>query len=193
MVIGITGGVGCGKSTVLNILEKQFGCHIIEADKVGHKVMEPGQEAFKKILAEFGPDILDETGAIHRKILGDIVFHDNAKLMRLNQIVHPAVKQYIKNYIAEVQSFDRNAVIVVEAALLIEDRYGEICDTLWYVYADKNVRFQRLKSSRGYTEEKTLSIMSHQLSEEDFTKNCDVKIDNSFDLENTLEQIKSYF
>lgn len=192
MVIGITGGVGCGKSTVLTILEKDFGCHIIEADKVGHLVMQRG-EAYRDIVNVFGNGILGENYEIDRQKLGGIVFRDKEKLEKLNHIVHPAVKSYIKNEIKQVQKADPGAVIVVEAALLIEDNYQEFCDEIWYIYTKEEERFRRLEQSRGYTEEKTRSIMKNQLTEEEFLRHCDKRIDNSYDVKNTYHQIEKLF
>lgn len=192
MVIGITGGVGCGKSTVLTILEKDFGCHIIEADKVGHLVMQRG-EAYRDIVNVFGNGILGENYEIDRQKLGGIVFRDKEKLEKLNHIVHPAVKSYIKNEIKQVQKADPGAVIVVEAALLIEDNYQELCDEIWYIYTKEEERFRRLEQSRGYTEEKTRSIMKNQLTEEEFLRHCDKRIDNSYDVKNTYHQIEKLF
>lgn len=193
MIIGITGGVGCGKSTVLGILERDFGCHIIEADKVGHLVMQKGASAYKDILRIFGNEILDENQEIDRRKLGKIVFQDKGRLEKLNAIVHPAVKCHIKNEINQVLQSDHDAIIIIEAALLIEDHYPELCDEVWYIYADEKERFRRLADSRGYTEEKTRSIMKNQLTEEEFLKHCDKKIDNSYDFENTYHQIEKLF
>lgn len=193
MVIGITGGVGCGKSTVLNILEQDFGCYIIEADKVAHLLMEPKNPAYIEIVHFFGTNILSADTSIDRKKLGEIVFHDSEKLSLLNSIVHPAVKTYIVNQITKILQSDKNAVIVIEAALLLEDHYDEICDEIWYIYTKEDVRIQRLRESRGYTEDKTRSIMKNQMSEEFFNKHCDKKVDNSNGIENTRKQINDFF
>jgi dephospho-CoA kinase len=193
MVIGITGGVGCGKSTVLNILQKEYGCFVIEADKRAHLLMEPGQAVYKKIAEHFGDRILKEDKTIDRTKLGAIVFSDSSALAWLNGTVHPAVKADIREEISQIRSKEQSPVIVIEAALLIEDHYKSICDEFWYIYADVSVRMERLKKSRGYTEEKTLDIMKNQLSEAEFSKHCERKIDNSSDLENTRRQIKEIF
>lgn len=193
MVIGITGGVGCGKSAVLHILEQDFHCYVIEADKVGHLIMQKGTEAYQEIVSVFGDEILDKNIEIDRGRLAEIVFQDSEKLKRLNQIVHPAVKRHIKNEIKQVIHSKNHAVIVLEAALLIEEHYQEICDEVWYIYAKEEERIKRLKESRGYTEEKIRKIMENQLKEEEFLKNCDKKIDNSHDFENTCQQIKKLF
>ena len=94
-IIGITGGIGTGKSTVLAILEKEYQAYIVETDKLAHKLMSPGEIAYNQIVEVFGTDILQEDKTIDRGKLGGIVFQDEEKLQQLNKIVHPAVKQYI--------------------------------------------------------------------------------------------------
>lgn len=193
MIIGITGGVGCGKSTVLHILEEKFGCALIETDKAGHQVMEPGQEAYQRILLEFGRDIMLPDGRIDRKKLGDIVFRDREKLEKLNQIVHPAVKKLVKEMILDLQNKKQKPVIVIESALLLEEHYDELCDDVWYIYTEDSVRIQRLAGSRGYTEEKTRNIMKNQKSDEEFRRLCKTVIDNSGSEEDTCKQIQQIF
>lgn len=187
MVIGITGGVGCGKSTVLNILKEEHNAHIIDADKTAHRLMEPCKPAYNKILTVFGDEIIDSGGFIDRKKLGQIVFNDNTKLKSLNSIVHPMVKKAIMAEIREVieNSFiseaglDNERLIAVEAALFIEAGYVDICDELWYIYTDNESRIERLIKSRGYTREKAESIIANQLSDDEFRRHCHIVIDNS--------------
>lgn len=193
MVIGITGGVGSGKSTVLHLLSEKFGCFVIEADEIGHQVMQRGGCAYEEVVAAFGSDILKDDFEIDRKKLAEIVFHDKAQLEVLNHIVHPAVKSEIKKEIEKKKRHHKEAVIVIEAALLIEAHYQDLCDELWYIYATEQVRFLRLQQSRGYTVEKTKSVMANQLSEAEFLKHCNRKIDNSYDVQYTYEQIKKIF
>ena len=180
-ILGITGGVGCGKSAVLDILEKEYGAYVIQADIVAHELMEPGQTSYQAIVEHFGQGILAENGRIDRKALGAIVFADEESLVVLNSLTHPAVKAEIRRRIEESQ----NRFIVIEAALLLEDHYDEICDEIWYIYADKEVRFQRLAASRGYTREKSQSMMDNQMSEEELRRRCQAVIDNSGTLEET--------
>ena len=153
-ILGITGGVGCGKSAVLNILEKEYGAYVIQADLVAHELMEPGQTSYLAIVEHFGCEILTEDGHIDRKALGAIVFADEEKLSLLNSLTHPAVKEEIKRRIQMhlfevvdrelveqmsafdghhpiVRSKDNCVLIVIEAALLLEDHYDEICDEIW--------------------------------------------------------------
>ena len=180
-ILGITGGVGCGKSTVLDMLEKEYGAYVIQADIVAHELMQPGQTSYKAIVEHFGQEILDSDGRIDRKALGAIVFADAEKLTLLNSLTHPAVKEEIRRRIITSQ----NRFLVIEAALLLEDHYDEICDEIWYVYADKEVRFERLSASRGYSREKSQSMMDNQMSEEELRRRCQAVIDNSGTLEDT--------
>ena len=187
-IIGITGGVGAGKSTVLSYLEEAYGARVIQADQVANKIKEPGESCYDAIVQLLGPSVLLENGFIDRKRMGQLIFSDTSLLEKTNQILHPAVKAYIKNAIAAAEK-ENVPVFVIEAALLIEDDYGAICDELWYIYTRESVRRERLKSSRGYTDEYITNIMKKQLSDETFRSACDFVIDNSESPAFTKEQI----
>lgn len=187
-IIGITGGVGAGKSTVLNYLENMCGAFVIQADKVGHKVMEPNELCYQPLIEMFGERILDDGKKIDRKAVSDIVFHDEILLKKLNALIHPAVKQYILKKIAEEKELGRS-LFIVEAALLFEDHYEEFCDEVWYIHTDKEIRIQRLMSSRDYTREKALSIIENQASEEFFRTHADKVIENNENPEQTYARI----
>lgn len=188
MIVGITGGVGSGKTFVSNIIKEKYDGILINADKIGHKVMEIGHPAYDLILKEFGEGILNKDKSINRKVLGQVVFTNQEKLQKLNQIIHPAVKDYIKKEIKEIKESYDNPLIVVEAALLIEENYQEICDQLWFVYTDENIRRKRLKESRGYSDVQIDSIMKNQLSVEEFIEKTQVVIHNN-SLKEALEDI----
>ncbi len=189
-IIGITGGIGTGKSTVLKILKEEYNAYIIETDRLAHALMNPGEEAYKQIVAVFSEEILNEAGEIDRGVLGQLVFRNKNKLQQLNAIVHPAVKQYILRDIEEKRQENKTVYYVIEAALLIEDGYKEICDELWYIYAARDIRVQRLLSGRGGTKEKWLQVISNQSSEDFYREHCDVMIDNGEGLEKTKISIK---
>lgn len=193
-VFGITGGVGAGKSTVLRLIKENFNASVIEADEVGRMLMEPGNGAYLKIVEIFGEDILDNPGEqgspINRAKLAGIVFNNKNKRMVLNGIVHPLVKKYITEEIGRIRCAEKYDYVFVEAALLIEDHYDIICDELWYIYADEETRRERLKSSRGYSDEKIDSLFASQLSDEQFRSHCSRVIDNSHDEQMTLGQLK---
>lgn len=152
-VLGITGQVGAGKSTILAYLEEKYRAKVIQADQVGHLVMEPDTSCYKQICSLFGEQIPggrseDLTG----KKLGAIVFADQEKLAMLNAIVHPAVKEYIRTAVYLEKQKACVPFVVVEAALLLEEHYDEICDEIWYIYVDDAARRVRLKQSRGYSD-----------------------------------------
>ena len=188
-IIGITGGVGSGKSRVLSYMETKYRAVICQADHVAWKLQEPGQKCYAQIVACFGENILDEDGTINRGKLGRIVFADKDKLCQLNKIMHPAVKDYIVEWIQRARNSE-TTYFIIEAALLLEEDYNLICDEMWYIYCDENIRRERLRSSRGYTDEKIDAIMASQLSEHIFRKECQVMIDNSGDFEDTCCQIE---
>lgn len=187
-IIGITGGVGSGKSRVLTYLESKYNALICQADHVAWKLQEPGQTCYAKIMDCFGKEILNQDKTINRSKLGKIVFADQEKLIQLNQIMHPAVKEYIVELIEQEKKND-TIYFIIEAALLLEEHYNLICDELWYIYCDEKVRRERLKVNRNYTDEKIDSIMASQLPEEIFRKECQIMIDNSGEFEDTCYQI----
>lgn len=192
-VLGITGGVGSGKSVVLSIMEEKFGCKTILCDLVAHDLMQPGEKSYVEIVKTFGKEILHEDQTINRKALGAIVFGDEEKLGKLNAITHPNVKEEVKARIAKIKEEGVASAICLEAALLIETGYEDVYDELWYIYVNRETRYQRLYEGRGYSREQTDSIMKNQLSEEEFRAHADVVIDNSYTVEETEAQIRKVF
>lgn len=194
-IIGVTGGVGSGKSTVLGFLRKEYGAHIIMADEVGRRLMEPEGECFAEIVKIFGEDILTDEGILNREQLSERIFNNPKERELLDGIVHPAVKKEICGEIEYLKSnyTGGNFLVVIEAALLIEERYDLVCDELWYIYSSREIRTARLKASRGYSEEKSLSIMRNQLSDEVMRRTCAVTIDNSGDFEDTRRQLETEY
>lgn len=189
MTIGITGGVGAGKSQILSYIEEHYNCKVIRADEVAHLLEEPGHECYDRIVALLGSDILQENGSIDKKKMAAIIFSDKEKLSGINAIIHPEVKKYIIGQIQKEQEAGSIDFLFVEAALLIEERYDEILDEMWYIHTDIEIRSKRLAESRQYSAEKIADIMRGQLSEEEFRKHCSVAIINNGDLEETYKQI----
>lgn len=189
-MIGITGGVGSGKSEVLKVLKEDYHAHIIMADQVAHELMEPGKASYDGIRKAFGEEVLNEDGTIHRETLGKIVFQEKEKLEQLNSITHIAVDHEILKRISRIKKTERNPLIVCEAALLVGAEYESLFEQLWYVYAKEEIRYERLRNSRGYTDEKICQMMKNQKSEEEFQKAATHVIDNSGNLEETKRQIK---
>ena len=186
-IIGITGGVGAGKTQILEYLNNKYGATICMTDEVGKKLQKKGTECFDEIVAHFGNEILDEKGELDRAKLSDIVFADRVELSVLNGIVHPRVKEEIQKKITREERKNTN-LMLIEGALLIEDHYEEICDELWYIYTTEENRRARLKASRGYSDAHVDRIFASQLSEEEYRRHCRVVIDNNGTLEETLTQ-----
>ena len=157
---------------------------ICQADHVAWELQKPGQKCYLEIVEHFGTSILNEDKTINRKSLGQIVFGNDAQLQVLNAIMHPAVKCEIQKRISEEKANGRK-LFFLEAALLIEEHYDEICDELWYIYTSEQIRRQRLKESRQYSDEKIDAIMATQLSEEMFRKACKNVIENNSTFEDT--------
>lgn len=189
ITIGITGGVGCGKSRVLDYIKENYNCRIILADDVGNKVKEPGEACFMPLVELLGDDIVGEDGFIDKKIMAAKIFADDSLLGAVNDIIHPAVKDYILSEKASEEGKGEIDYLFIEAALLIECGYSQYVDEMWYIYAPESVRKKRLIASRGYSEEKIRSIMDAQLTEEQFRAGSDFVIDNGSSLEYTFEQI----
>lgn len=187
--IGITGGVGAGKSEILKYIRKHYKCEIHLADEAAHEVKRAGTECFQKLVALLGQEIVADDGEINKAVMADKIFADDNLLSKVNEIVHPAVKEYLLARYEEAYHNPEIELFFVEAALLIEAGYKKLVDEMWYIYAETEVRTQRLKDTRGYSEEKIRNIMENQLSEEEFRKECDFVIDNSGSLAESYRQI----
>lgn len=190
MVIGITGGIGSGKSVVTSLLRDKFGAAVIDTDTIGHEVMEIGKSAYKKVVKAFGYKVLAEDGSIDRKKLGNLVFENKELLPKLNSIIHPAVEMEVDKRIDEFIKKNYK-YIALETALLIKVGYNIKCDKIWFVYADKDIRLKRLYDYRGMDREKAIKIFESQSSEEEFREIADDVIDNSGSEPETEIQIKN--
>lgn len=188
-VIGVTGGVGSGKSFVLNYIEEHFDARVVKADDVGHLLMMPGQACYEPVIRLFGDWIVNEDGSLNRETIAQIVFEKKDMLEKLDQIIHPAVKKYIIREI-ERSKKEETEFFFIEAALLLEDNYDEIYDEMWYIYCEKEVRMERLRRDRGYSEEKARRVMENQLSEDEFEARCDFLLYNDEDVAHTYLQIE---
>lgn len=187
MVLGITGGVGCGKSTLLSMLEMKKGAKVILADNLGHEVMEPGTECYEQIVTLLGSSILDETGHIKREKMAQIIYGDDEKRRQVNEIVHPSVKKEIEE---RIRMWQAEPLVVVETALMFESGCDAYCDEVWGIFADPEIRIDRLSKSRGYSREKSLSIMQKQMSYEELKQKCSHVLFNDEDPDKLWEQIK---
>ena len=189
--IGITGGVGAGKSAILSYLKEKENTRVMLADEIAHDVMEPGEEAYRRICEVFSEEdiFVKDSETFDRGKLAKVIFSDAAKRDKLNAIVHPAVKNYVKEQFKLEKERGTIHVLVLEAALLIEEHYDEICDEIWYIYTTEENRRARLKVSRGYSDEKIDSIFKSQLSEKAFREASRETIDNNGTKEEAFRQI----
>lgn len=191
-VIGVTGGVGAGKSLILAYLEEKYGACVVRTDELAQELIRPGTDLHGRLQELFrGKNAFDPEGRLIRTRAAELIFKDPTLRARMNDLIHPAVKTELIRQIADRKKEGRTPYFVVEAALLIEDGYKKICDELWYIYADENRRRDRLRKSRGYSDEKINAIFASQLSEELFRRNCTHVIDNSGSVEESYRQIRS--
>ena len=181
--IGITGGVGSGKSEVLKYLRERTSCRIFYADEEAKKLYTPGSSVFDRIVSAAGEDILDDKGLPDKARFSEKLFNDSGLRNEINNIVHPAVEGLILDAMAAERISGKRDYLFIEAALLIECGYEEILHEIWYVYASPETRSERLKASRGYSEEKIKSMFSSQLSDEEYRKHCKRVIDNDGSIE----------
>lgn len=188
--IGITGGVGAGKSEILAYLKRQPHTRVLLADEIAHELMEPGTECYESIRQQFfGEDIFLPEGGFDRGKMAAVIFSDEEKRRQMNGIVHPAVKDYVLRTVAAEREMGELQFLFLEAALLIEEHYDEICDELWYIYTREEIRKQRLMASRGYSEEKVQQIFESQLKEAEYRSRCKFVLDNNGTVEEIYGQL----
>ena len=185
ITIGITGGIGSGKSTASQILG-ELGAAVIDADKVGHRIYLPDTPAWREIVATFGEGVLAPDRTIDRAKLGPIVFSDPEALHRLNAITHGKIFAYIQGQIDYMQQQATRAV-VVEAAILLEAGWRSLVDQLWVVVTDIDVAIARLKTYKNFTEDQARARIAAQLSNEERIAQADKVLWNNADLA-TLRQ-----
>lgn len=190
-IIGITGGVGAGKSTVLNILKEICKCKIVMADDVAKGLMVKGGTLSKDAIRLFGKEAYLDNGLLNTVHISTIMYGDDSIKAEWTGLVHPAVKNSILALIDSAKKTGEYDFFFLEAALLLEDNYDLICDEVWYVDVPEEERIRRLAIGRGYSEEKSRSIMSKQLSKEEFLNRTDFVIDNGISEENTRIQLEN--
>lgn len=182
LILGITGGAGSGKSTIVEYIKQMVPTVFLHCDVIAHKLMEPGGASYFALVKEFGEDILEDTEGVLRPIsrpkLSQVAMATKETRKRLNQLTHPLVQQEVERELERLIREDFRGVAMIEAALLIEAGYKSICDYLWYVHAPLNHRIRRMKEKRGYSDEKIANILAGQLSEEEFFAEADVIIEN---------------
>ena len=188
LTIGVTGGIGSGKSTVTKFLEA-LGAPIIDADKVGHAIYAPDGPAYSDVIAAFGRGILASDGTIDRRKLGPIVFADAGALKRLNSIVHPKMFARMGEMIKHLRASGERNPIVVEAAILIEANWQALFNEIWLVIASKERVVERIERDRGLKPEQTEARIRAQLSDEERQKHSTLVIINNGTIEQLREKI----
>ncbi|MDI9483608.1 MAG: dephospho-CoA kinase [Bacillota bacterium] len=181
MIIGITGGIGSGKSTVSRILS-EHGAEIILADKIAREVVMPGMKAYNQIVRTFGRDILDEDGSINRKKLGDIVFSDPELLKKLNGFTHGAVAERISQKLDALRN-EGTDFIVIEAVVPIQHGFLDLVDTVWVVIADEQIRKRRIIARNNYSEQEAMQRIKAQMSDRMYISIADKIIYNNGSIE----------
>ena len=187
-IIGITGGIGSGKSTISKILEEHYKAYIIDTDTIAHKLMSNGNISYQLILEYFGDEILNEDKEIDRVKLGKLVYGNKEKLIKLNSFTHPYVMDHVKDLI-QIHK-DMYPIIGVETALPLEAKLKSFCDEIWFVYAPIDIRKKRLMDSRGYSNEKMESIFSKQISDREYEKLSTHIINNDGNMDKILKEIQ---
>ncbi len=185
-IIGLTGGIASGKSTVAEHLG-ELGAVIVEGDQLGHRVYEPGTSGFEKVVNAFGHDIVAEDGTINRRVLGGKVFGAPEEMERLNSVMWPAIRELAEQDFAEIGQRDPNAVIVFEAAVMLEAGWQDLVSEIWVVTTKQDAAIDRLKTRNGYSREQALARIESQMSNRQRQEYADVKFNNS----ETEEKLKS--
>lgn len=197
-VIGVTGGVGAGKSRILQLLEEEYGARILLADQVAAQLEEPGYPGFKLLVERFGSRILGEDGRLDRKAFAEMIFKSRTVLEEVNEMIHPLTWQALLGQVEDIRSrygetkeaaAGLTLLVAVEAALF-DEKSRQLCDTLWYVDTSEENRIGRLMENRGYSREKCRDIMENQPDRQRFLELADQVIDNNGTMEQVREQLE---
>ncbi len=189
-IIGITGGIGSGKSLVAGILKDKYGAYIVNTDSIAKEQMKPGGISYPGIIDFFGNRILAEDGTIDRGKLSQIVFNDKEKLYKLNELTHPNVLTEVREEIDKAKTSGMYPYFIIETALMIESGYDTTCDEVWYVRSPEADRRKRLKADRGYSDERIDMIFASQSKDEDFLKRYTKVINNDDDIPALERQVE---
>lgn len=186
--VGLTGGIASGKSAVGKMFA-ELGCHLIDADRIVHELFEPGQAVNKAVVEAFGPRVLRADGAIDRKILGEIVFSDEASRKKLNSLVHPTTIQHQKDWLNRLETEDPAAIGIVEAALMVESGTYRNYDKVIVVVCSPEEQKRRLRARSNLSEEQIAARIASQMPLEEKARFADFVIDTSGAMESTGTQV----
>ena len=187
--IGLTGGIGTGKSSVTEAFQS-LGAAVINADLLGHDAYLPGTIGFEEVVTEFGQEIVGSDGQIDRKKLGPIVFSDSSKMDRLNEIMHPLIRDLIDERLVSLES-SQNKVAVVEAAILIEAGWKSLFDEIWVVISDREEVINRLGVRNGLSREDAVKRIDSQMSNNERIEHGDVVVENTGSMEDLKTRVNS--
>jgi len=188
--VGLTGGIGCGKTTVAGMM-RELGCRVIDADEISRNLAEPGQPAYQEIIAAFGPEILLADGRLDRAKIAHLVFADASKLTTLNKILHPRVIAEEERQLVEIARTEPHAVAVVEAALLIEAGHHKLLERLIVVWCRPEQQIERLTNprGRGMSREDAMQRIAAQMPLDEKRRMATDEIDNSGSPAATQKQV----
>lgn len=190
MILGIIGGIGSGKSTVTDVLKNRYGFHILRTDDMAKELELPGHIVYERLKEAFGEGILTEKdGPIDKEAFAELIYSDDNALKKANGIIHPAVWAEVGRLTEKCKGNMLTGPHAAVETALPNDYFENLCDEIWYIHVDREMRIKRLMKDRGYTYEKCLGIISNQMSEEDFRSMADKVIDNSLQVEETIKTI----
>ena len=184
LVVGLTGNIGCGKSSLSNIFINE-GINIVDADIIARQIYND-EKLLNKVYETFGTDIKNEDGSLNRKALGRIVFSDDEKLVQLNKLTHPVIRQRVSDQIDEYKRQNKE-IVILDAALLVESDYLNFIDKLLVVTCEENIQIERIKKRDNCSTEEALSRIKSQMNQEEKVKYADYIIDNS----GTIDELKN--
>ena len=186
-LLGLTGNIACGKSTVGQVLAERYGAEYVDADRLVHTLYAAGTAETAAIAARFGKDLLQPDGTIDRRRLGDMVMSSDASLRDLERILDPGVSRAIADRVDNTSA----PVVVLDAIRLLESGIAEHCDTVWVVVCDRELQLQRLQSSRGLTREQAALRIAAQRPADEKLRHANAVITNNASLDDLLRQIES--
>ena len=190
LVVGLTGNIGCGKSSLSELLMSK-NIDVIDADIISREIMHD-KELLETIFYEFGTEIKNNDGTLNRKKLGNTVFNDDDMLIKLNSITHPAIKRKINDRIIDISNQGKN-IVVIDAALLIEGKFLDLVDKLVVITCNEEVQLNRVINRDNMTKEEALKRINSQMKQDEKIKYADYIIDNSKDMNNLKDEFDKLF
>ncbi|HZK43387.1 MAG TPA: dephospho-CoA kinase [Syntrophomonadaceae bacterium] len=191
-ILGLTGGIASGKSTIAQFF-KELGAYIIDADKVAHQIIEPGNPAWKDVIEHFGDDILNSDSTINREKLGNIVFGNPELLDDLNKITHPRVMERLKDELQCIKTNKSNATVIMEVPLLYETHLDRLCDLVVVVWVDRFTQIDRLMVRDNISEEAAIKRIDSQMDLDEKAKKADFVIDNRKTIKETQDMATKFY